>query len=49
MTNTKWFNNPKTLEELKKQYKKLAMAHHPDCGGTTEEMQDLKIISDIMI
>lgn len=41
MTNTKWFNNPKTLEELKKQYKKLAMAHHPDCGGTTEEMQEI--------
>lgn len=41
MTNTKWFSNPKTLEELKKQYKKLAMAHHPDCGGTTEEMQEI--------
>lgn len=40
-TTTKWFNNPKTLEELKKQYKKLAMAHHPDCGGTTEEMQEI--------
>lgn len=40
-TTTKWFNNPKTLEELKKEYKKLAMAHHPDCGGTTEEMQEI--------
>lgn len=23
------------------QYKKLAMLHHPDCGGTTEEMQEI--------
>lgn len=34
-----WFNNPKSLEELKKQYKTLAMKHHPDHGGTVEDMQ----------
>lgn len=37
----KWFNNPQTLEELKKQYKRLAMEHHPDRGGTTEDMQQI--------
>lgn len=37
----KWFNNPKTLEELKKEYKRLAMQHHPDMGGSTEEMQEI--------
>ena len=29
----KWFNNPVTLEELKSQYRNLAMSHHPDTGG----------------
>lgn len=35
----KYFNNPKTLEELKKQYKKLAMENHPDKGGDLEKMK----------
>lgn len=35
----KYFNNPQTLEELKKQYKKLAMQYHPDRGGDTKTMQ----------
>ena len=37
----KWFTNPATLEELKKQYKKLVFAHHPDRGGRTEDMQEI--------
>lgn len=37
----KWFDNPKTLEDLKKQYKKLAMQHHPDMGGSTVDMQQI--------
>ena len=38
----KWFTpTPKTLEELKKQYRTLAMKHHPDCGGTVEAMQQI--------
>ena len=36
----KWFNNPETLEDLKKQYKKLAFQNHPDRGGKTSDMQD---------
>ena len=35
----KWFTNPTTLEDLKKQYKKLAIENHPDRGGRTEDMQ----------
>ena len=37
----KWFDNPKTLEDLKKQYKKLAIKHHPDMGGSTVDMQQI--------
>lgn len=34
-----YFNNVDSLETLKAQYKTLAMKHHPDKGGKTEEMQ----------
>ena len=37
----KWFTNPQTLEQLKKQYKKLAMQHHPDVGGSVVDMQEI--------
>ncbi len=30
---------PKTLEELKKQYRKLVFMHHPDKGGDAEKMK----------
>ena len=38
----KWFIPiPETAEELKKAYRKLAMKHHPDMGGTDAEMQEI--------
>ncbi len=37
----KWFTNPQTLEELKKQYKRLAMKHHPDIGGSDADMKEI--------
>ena len=37
----KWFNNPQTLEDLKKEYKRLAVKHHPDVGGSKEDMQEI--------
>jgi len=36
-----FFANVETLEELKKQYKKLVLKHHPDLGGNLRDMQDL--------
>ena len=37
----KYFENINTLDELKKAYRRLAMQHHPDCGGSTEAMQEI--------
>lgn len=36
---TKYFQNPQTLDDLKRQYKHLAQKHHPDVGGDTATMQ----------
>ena len=36
---TKFFANCKSLDEVKKMYKELAMLHHPDRGGDTLTMQ----------
>ena len=46
---------PKTLEELKKQYRKLVFKHHPDKGGDAENMKAInneydklfKILKDV--
>jgi len=37
----KWFNDCKTLDEVKAAYKKLAKQHHPDLGGDTLTMQEI--------
>ena len=37
----KYFNNPKTAEELKSEYRKLAMKYHPDRGGSEEIMKEI--------
>lgn len=33
-----FFDNVTTVEELKKEYKKLVFKHHPDIGGDNETM-----------
>jgi len=35
----KYFSNPQTSEDLKKQYRELAFKHHPDRGGSNEAMK----------
>ena len=36
-----YFTNINTLEELKKAYRRLAMLHHPDRGGSTQVKQQI--------
>lgn len=43
----KWFTNPKTLEELKKQYKQLALKYHPDRGGNADTMKEVNCEYDL--
>ena len=44
----KYFNNPQTLEDLKKQYRELAMKHHPDKGGSNEDMKKVNAEYDVL-
>ncbi len=46
----KWFNvsEIRTLDDLKKAYRRLAMAHHPDRGGNTQDMQEINNEHDIL-
>ena len=46
--NNKYFENVRTLEELRKQYKELLKLHHPDNGGNLETMQELNAEYDRM-
>ncbi len=39
----KWFSSDvNNLDDLKKEYRKLCFKHHPDMGGSTEDMQSIK-------
>ena len=37
----KWFHNINTLDELRTAYRRLAVLHHPDKGGSTADMQEI--------
>lgn len=41
MQSANYFKDCKTLEEVKKLYRQLAMANHPDKGGDLETMQKI--------
>ena len=45
----KYFTNCKTLDELKREYRRLAQIHHPDCGGNTETMQRINADYTVMM
>ena len=38
---TQYFSDCRTLEEVKRRYKELALRHHPDRGGNTATMQEI--------
>jgi hypothetical protein len=40
--------NGYTEEILKKKYKELAVANHPDKGGSTAKMQDINVANDLL-
>jgi len=44
----KWFTNVKTLDVLRTMYRKLAVKHHPDKGGSTADMQEINAEYDYL-
>lgn len=42
----KFFENCRTLDELKAEYRRLAMKHHPDRGGDLETMKQINAEHD---
>lgn len=43
-----YFKNVTTLDELKKEYRRLAMLHHPDRGGDLETMKAINAEHDVL-
>ncbi|WP_195604443.1 J domain-containing protein [Clostridium tyrobutyricum] len=43
-----YFENIKTVEELKEKYRRLALKYHPDMGGTNEEMAEINNQYDVL-
>lgn len=42
----KYFTNINTLDELKAEYRRLSLKHHPDRGGDTATMQEINAEHD---
>ncbi len=47
--NSTFFYQCRTLREVKKTYKSLAMEHHPDRGGNNETMQKLNFEYELIV
>lgn len=37
----KYFSNCRSLDELKAEYRRLTLKHHPDVGGDVETMKEI--------
>ncbi|MDF2822018.1 MAG: DnaJ domain protein [Clostridiales bacterium] len=44
----KWFHVVKNMNELRKQYKKLLLKHHPDNEGKVSDMQEINAEYDLL-
>lgn len=44
-----YFKDVRTVEELKRQYRKLVLQYHPDRGGTEEDMKRINLEYDILL
>ena len=44
----KWFKEVTSIEELRSQYKALALKNHPDVGGTVKAMQEINAEYDAL-
>ncbi len=44
----KWFEEINNLNELRKQYRKLVVGHHPDNGGSEETIKEINAEYDIL-
>lgn len=45
----KWFKDVKSLEELRKLYRRLVMEHHPDNGGSEDIIKEVNAEYDILV
>ena len=44
----KWFKDVKSLEELRKLYRRFVMEHHPDNGGSEDIIKEVNAEYDIL-
>lgn len=44
----KWFQNIETLKDLRKEYRRLAVQHHPDNGGSEDAIKEINSEYDIL-
>lgn len=44
----KWFQKVNNMDELREQYKKLLLKHHPDNGGELSAMQEINVEYDLV-
>lgn len=46
---TSFFNQCRTLREVKQKFKELAMKHHPDRGGSNQTMQEINFEYELIV
>lgn len=44
----KWFQEITTLKELRKEYRRLVVKHHPDNGGSEDVIKEINSEYDIL-